>query len=59
MTETPENPPDMAPADEAPEDRPSTAEDFCPRCGGSGKLDGEECPDCGGTGRVTEAIGGG
>jgi DnaJ-class molecular chaperone len=47
------------PADEAPPDSGSSAENACPRCEGSGQLDGETCGACGGTGRVEEAVGGG
>ena len=34
-------------------------EDVCPRCGGSGEVDGATCPDCGGSGRTTTRIAGG
>jgi len=38
-----------------------TAEDTCPRCGGSGQLSADlgaaACPDCAGTGRVTVTVG--
>lgn len=47
------------PGDEAPPGKPSTGEDACPDCGGTGRLSGEQCPTCRGTGRVTEAVGGG
>jgi len=53
------NEPPMAPGDEAPAGTPGTGEDVCPKCGGSGKLDGERCENCQGTGKVTEGIGGG
>lgn len=52
------NPP-MNPGDEAPPGTPGTGEDICPRCHGSGKINGGECPDCGGTGKIVEGIGGG
>ena len=55
---TPEDP-NMAPGDEAEPGTPSTGEDVCPRCIGSGVSDGEDCPACGGTGLVTEGVGGG
>jgi 4-carboxymuconolactone decarboxylase len=32
-------------------------ENVCPRCGGRGRVDGDDCPDCGGTGTVTEVVG--
>lgn len=47
------------PGDEAEPGTPGTGENLCPRCGGSGRLDGGECPECGGTGKVIEGIGGG
>jgi DnaJ-class molecular chaperone len=49
----------MAPGDEAPPDRDNTAPNVCPRCGGSGRLQGGECELCGGSGEVQEAVGGG
>jgi DnaJ-class molecular chaperone len=58
MSDIPEDP-DRAPADEAAPGTPDTAEDLCPTCGGSGRVDDGSCPDCRGTGRVTEAVGGG
>ena len=48
----------MAPGDEAPAGTPSTGENVCPRCGGSGKLGASSCPDCQGTGKVIVGIGG-
>lgn len=52
--------PPMNPGDDAPEGTPGTGEDLCPRCHGSGKIDGKaDCPDCGGTGKIIEGIGGG
>jgi DnaJ-class molecular chaperone len=36
-----------------------TPDDVCPKCQGTGKIQGAECDGCGGTGVVTEAIGGG
>jgi DnaJ-class molecular chaperone len=51
---------EMAPGDEAPPGTPGTGEDVCPRCNGSGRVEGDaECPECGGTGRVVEGVGGG
>lgn len=57
MTETPREP--EAPGDEAAPGTPSTGEDVCPRCDGSGRVEGGECPECRGTGRVIEGVGGG
>jgi len=51
--------PEMAPGDEAPPDRENAAPNVCPRCGGSGKLEGAECELCAGSGEVQEAVGGG
>ena len=51
--------PAPAPGDEAPAGAPSTGENVCPRCGGSGKVDQQPCPECQGTGTVTTGIGGG
>ncbi|HEV3000835.1 MAG TPA: hypothetical protein VGW75_08880 [Solirubrobacteraceae bacterium] len=50
---------EMRPGDEAPPGEPSAGENLCPRCGGSGRADGEPCPACEGTGFVEEAVGGG
>jgi DnaJ-class molecular chaperone len=49
----------MEPGDEVPPDRASAAPDVCPRCEGSGEVDGQRCQDCGGTGTIEEAVGGG
>lgn len=51
--------PDLAPGDEAPPGTPGSGEDVCPRCGGSGKVDGTRCEECAGTGRVIHGVGGG
>ena len=48
----------MAPGDEAPAGTPSTGENVCPQCGGSGKLGASSCPNCQGTGKVIVGIGG-
>lgn len=48
----------MHPGDDAPAGSPSTGEDICPDCGGSGQLDGQPCENCDGTGKVVRAIGG-
>ena len=54
-----ERKPDLSPGDEAPPDVPSAAENVCPRCAGSGRVDDGDCESCGGTGVVEEAVGGG
>jgi hypothetical protein len=51
-----ENP--MNPGDIAPDGTPGTGENLCPRCAGSGRIEGGECPDCAGSGKVVEGIGG-
>lgn len=48
----------MAPGDVAPEGTPGTGEDVCPKCGGSGRINGQPCENCDGTGTVIEGIGG-
>ena len=50
--------PPMAPGDEAPAGTPSTGENVCPQCGGSGRLGASICPNCQGTGKVIVGIGG-
>lgn len=50
--------PPMAPGDEAPAGTPSTGENVCPECGGSGRLGASSCPNCQGTGKVIVGIGG-
>jgi DnaJ-class molecular chaperone len=47
-----------SPGDEAEPGTPGTGEALCPRCGGSGDVDGEICPECEGSGRVVQGIGG-
>jgi len=49
----------MTPGEEAPPEVPSTGEDVCPDCDGSGVVAAGVCDTCGGTGWVTEAVGGG
>lgn len=51
--------PEMHPGDAAPPGTPGTGEDICPKCKGTGKLDGKDCENCGGTGIIVEGIGGG
>lgn len=50
--------PAMAPGDQAPPGTPSTGENVCPQCGGSGRLGASSCPNCQGTGKVIVGIGG-
>ena len=50
--------PRLNPGDEAPAGTPGTGENVCPRCGGTGQLQGRPCTECGGTGKVTVGVGG-
>lgn len=34
-----------------------TGEALCPRCSGSGKVDGQTCPRCGGSGTIVAIVG--
>ena len=54
-----DGPLDMAPGDEVPPDSANAAPDVCPRCHGSGQVDGQRCEECGGSGEVITAVGGG
>ena len=49
----------MRPGDEAPPEEPAAAENVCPECGGSGRVDDQSCENCRGTGKIEEAVGGG
>lgn len=49
---------DISEGDMAPPGTPGTGENVCPRCDGSGEVDGGSCPKCDGTGKVIEGIGG-
>ncbi|WP_183024801.1 hypothetical protein [Variovorax sp. UMC13] len=60
MPATPSSSPASSPGhgrDEAPPCTPQTAEGVCPRCGGSGRIEGAECPECGGDGKVNVNVG--
>lgn len=59
MQKSPDTTPPERPGDEAPAGTPGTGEDLCPRCDGSGRIDGAACPVCSGSGRITRGIGGG
>ncbi|HEX8445159.1 MAG TPA: hypothetical protein VF649_00970 [Sphingomonas sp.] len=48
----------LNPGDQAAPGTPGTGENLCPRCDGSGVLNGRPCGECGGTGKVIEGIGG-
>ncbi|MFL5845233.1 MAG: hypothetical protein ACJ762_11105 [Solirubrobacteraceae bacterium] len=49
---------EMAPGDEAPPGTEGAGEDVCPKCGGSGTVDGATCPECEGRGTVIRGVGG-
>ena len=49
----------MNPGDVAPEGTPSTGQNICPECNGTGDIDGAVCSNCDGGGIVIEGIGGG
>jgi DnaJ-class molecular chaperone len=49
----------LKPGDQAPPGTPGTGENTCPKCRGTGKLDGKPCQNCRGTGKIIEGIGGG
>ena len=43
--------------DTVPPTTPFAAENFCRKCGGTGKLNGSPCPDCHGSGKVVTPVG--
>ena len=45
------------PGDQATPGAPQTGEVTCPRCHGTGRIEGGNCPDCGGTGQVVQFVG--
>jgi DnaJ-class molecular chaperone len=45
------------PGDETSPQAGQTAQNTCPACGGSGRLEGKACPSCEGTGMVTVTVG--
>jgi hypothetical protein len=50
-------PHDQKPGDEVAPGTQQSADNLCPRCGGSGSLAEAPCPDCQGTGQVTTLVG--
>jgi DnaJ-class molecular chaperone len=46
-----------SPGDQARPGTKQSAENICPKCGGSGRIDEKACPDCRGTGKVIEIVG--
>jgi hypothetical protein len=50
--------PPLAPGDEAAPGTPGSGESICPRCGGTGRIDGNDCPECSGSGKLIVGIGG-
>jgi hypothetical protein len=53
-----EPPPPLNPGDQAAPGTPGTGESVCPKCSGTGSINGEDCANCGGTGRIVQVIGG-
>ena len=51
--------PKLNPADDAKPGTPGAAENTCPDCAGTGRVESRPCQTCGGTGKVIEGIGGG
>jgi DnaJ-class molecular chaperone len=45
------------PGDEVAPGTPQTGENTCPRCAGSGQVEGGACPDCEGSGTVVVNVG--
>lgn len=45
------------PGDEALPGSKQSAEQICPACQGSGRIENSACADCGGTGRITAIVG--
>ncbi|HYJ00323.1 MAG TPA: hypothetical protein VEX36_11700 [Thermoleophilaceae bacterium] len=54
-----QGPDDMKPGDEVPPGTEAAGPNLCPKCGGSGELEGSTCAHCSGTGEVEEPVGGG
>ena len=46
-----------SPGDQARPGTQQSAENVCPKCKGSGRIDEKACPDCGGSGKVIEIVG--
>jgi len=49
--------PDLKPGDETEPGTKQSAEGICPRCSGSGDVNGGTCPDCEGTGTIEVIVG--
>lgn len=49
----------LRPGDQAEPGTPGAAENTCPACAGTGKLENAPCEECNGTGIVIDGIGGG
>ena len=45
------------PGDEVSPDTPQSGEALCPKCSGTGMIEGAACPECRGTGKVTVLVG--
>jgi DnaJ-class molecular chaperone len=46
-----------SPGDQGRPGTKQTAENTCPKCKGSGRVDEKACPNCAGSGKVTEIVG--
>ena len=46
-----------SPGDEVKPGTNQSAQNTCPKCKGTGRVDDKTCPDCGGSGKVTEIVG--
>jgi len=46
-----------APGDETEPGARQSGENICPRCSGTGKIDGKACPECRGSGKVVVIVG--
>ena len=46
-----------SPGDQARPGTKQSAENICPKCAGSGRIDEKPCGNCGGTGKVIEIVG--
>ena len=49
--------PNMKPGDETEPGTKQSAENICPKCSGTGEVNGKPCTDCEGTGTVEVIVG--
>jgi hypothetical protein len=57
LTMTPASDAAVRPGDESPSGTPGTADTTCPRCHGTGHIEGQPCSDCQATGQITVNLG--